>query len=239
MQEKHNEHWKIADLPWDRFDASQVDPEILKIIKAASLVEYNAVDYASYLKNVFSEDAAFRQDIENWAAEETQHGEALGQWAVRADPSFDFSAAFARYTAGYRIDTQKTHSVRGSKTGEMIARCIVESGTSSYYTMLSDATAEPVLKALCRHIAADEYRHYQLFHDYLNVYSQQENLGRRARLKIGLSRVIESEDDELAYAYFAANAPVSVPYKRAPNTSSLWCVPFRFINLNISNAWSR
>ena len=36
-------HWKIADLPWAQFDPALVDAEILKIVKAAALVEYNAL----------------------------------------------------------------------------------------------------------------------------------------------------------------------------------------------------
>ena len=46
-------NWTLETISWDRFDASKVDPEILRNIKAAALVEYNAPDYVSYLKRVF------------------------------------------------------------------------------------------------------------------------------------------------------------------------------------------
>ncbi|MGB9154030.1 MAG: ferritin-like domain-containing protein [Alphaproteobacteria bacterium] len=220
MYKEHNKAWKTTDLPWHLFDANKIDADILKIVKAAALVEYNASDYATYLGNVFPDDDAFRQDMLVWSAEETQHGTALGAWAERADPGFDFKSAFARYTAGYRINVDAETSIRGSKMGELIARCIVETGTSSYYTALADATDEPVLKALCRRIAADELRHYQLFHSYLKRYAAQEELGRLARLRIGLSRVQESEDDELAFAYYAANTPPDAPYDRPTYTSA-------------------
>jgi len=214
------QHWAITDLPWASFDPTKVDADLLKIIKAAALVEYNACDYATYLTNVFPHDAVFRQDIENWAIEETQHGQALGMWAEKADPSFDFKAAFERYKAGYHIDINAASSIRGSQTGELIARCIVETGTSSYYDVLGGAAQEPVLKALCRHIVADELRHYKLFHSYLKHYIAKEELGRLKRLRIGLSRIGESEDDELAYAYFAANAPADAIYDRPTYTSA-------------------
>ena len=212
--------WTVNDLPWDEFDASKVDADLLQIVKAAALVEYNASDYAGYLKNVFAGNEVFCRNIEGWAAEETQHGKGLGMWAERADPGFNFKAAFARYVAGYRIDVNATASIRGSQTGELIARCIVETGTSSYYTALADAAEEPVLKALCRQIAADELRHYKLFHSYLKTYSAQEKLGMVARLKIGLGRVQESEDDELAFAFYAANMPAGTPYDRETYTSA-------------------
>jgi rubrerythrin len=221
-------HWKISDLPWDQFDPSKVEPEILKIIKAAALVEVNAHDYATYLCNVFPEDPEFHEVARQWSLEEIQHGEALGQWAQKADPSFNFTSAVARYTAGYRLNVDVDMSIRGSHAGELISRCIVETGTSSYYTALADATEETVLKALCRLIAADEHRHYKLFYDYLKQYLEKDNLSRLQRLKIGLSRIQESEDDELAYAYFAANAPSDAVFEREAYTSAYMIRAYRF-----------
>lgn len=212
--------WNLQDIPWDHFDRSQLDADIVKVVKAAALVEYNAHDYAHYLCNVFPDDPVFQQATKDWSLEEVQHGAALGLWAEKADPSFNFQAAVARYTAGYRINVDAAESVRGSHVGELIARCIVETGTSSYYTVLADATEEPVFRQICRNIAADELRHYKMFYGYLKKYLEREDLSRLERLKIGLSRIQESEDDELAYAYFAANAPADAVYDRPAYTSA-------------------
>ena len=198
--------WTLDDIPWQRFDPSRVDPEILRLVKAASLVEFNGRAYARHLCRVFADDATFQASARNWGEEEEQHGVALARWAALADPDFDFAAAFARFQAGYRIDFDEMFARRGSQAGEMLARCIVETGTSSYYTALREATGEPVLQEICRRIAADELRHYRLFYKNLGVCMGREKLGRWARLKIALARVAESEDDELAYAYYAANA---------------------------------
>ena len=80
---------------------------------------------------------------------------ADGWPAQLADPGWDYRAAFARYKAGFKLPLDATRSVRGSRTGELIARCMVETGTSSYYTALADASQEPVLQQICRLIAAD------------------------------------------------------------------------------------
>ena len=149
-----------------------------------------------------------------WVDEEIQHGMALGRWAQLADPSWDFDAAFARFRAGYQLPLDATASVRGSQAGEMMARCIVETGTSSYYSALKDATEEPVLKQICAKIAADEFRHYKLFYEHMRRCLERDRLGRWARLRVGWSRIAESEDDELAYAYYAANEPDGAAYDR-------------------------
>lgn len=198
-------HWTADDIPWDRFDAAKVDPDILKIVKAASMVEKNGDDYAVYLCNVFSDDPEFQTVARKWAEEEVQHGDVLGRWAEMADGAFDFPACFKSFTDGYKLPLDATKSVRGSRAGELVARCIVEVGTSSYYTALGAATEEPVLKAICQRIAADELRHYKLFYTHLREYLDREDLNQWQRLKVALSRMVETEDDELAYAYYAAN----------------------------------
>ena len=199
--------WTLGDIPWEKFDRSKVDAEIVRLIKAASLVEQNGDDYARYLCGVFADDPLFQSAARDWGAEEIQHGQALGRWAMLADPSFDHAAACARFTAGFRVDLNASASVRGSRAGELIARCIVETGTSSYYTALAEASAEPVLQLICRRIAADELRHYKLFLTHLERYLAQEGLGFWGRLGVALGRIRESEDDELAFAYHAANNP--------------------------------
>jgi hypothetical protein len=199
--------WSLDDIPWRRFDPARLDPAIVALVKAASLVEYNGEVYAHHLCRIFADDPAFQQSARQWGAEEVQHGAALARWAALADPGFDFDSAFARFTDGYRIDFDSARSRRGSRAGEMVARCIVETGTSSYYTALGEAAQEPVLTEICRRIAADELRHYRLFYKTLRACLARERLGRWARLKLALGRLAESGDDELAYAYYAANEP--------------------------------
>ena len=206
-------HWHIDQVAWDQFEPAKVDPAIIPLVKAAAMVERNGRDYAVYLARVFNDDPAFQSAADYWAEEEVQHGDALARWASLADPSWNYEQAFERYRNGYKIELDVSDSIRGSRTGELVARCMVETGTSSYYTALAEATAEPVLKHVCKLIAADEYRHFKLFYDHMKRYLARERIGVVRRLRIALSRIGESEDDELAYAYYCGNDPESVPYE--------------------------
>lgn len=218
--------WSAEDIPWQDFDPDKVDPDVLKIIKAASMVEKNAGDYAHYLCNVFHDDPEFQAAVRGWALEEVQHGDVLARWAELADSGFDFQDRFKRFTEGYRLPLDATASVRGSRAGELVARCIVEVGTSSYYSALGSATDEPVLKAICRRIAADELRHYKLFYTHLGRYLDREGLGVWGRIRVALTRLGESEDDELGYAYYAANDD-GEPYDRRRNIAAYGHRAFR------------
>jgi hypothetical protein len=206
--------WTLDDIPWGDFRADRVDPELLKIVKAAALVEFNGEDYGRYLCGVFAGDDLMIRAARHWALEEVQHGEALARWAKLADPAWEFERAVARFRAGFRVDVEAGESIRGTRAGELVARCMVETGTNSYYTALANAADEPVLSEICGRIAADELRHYNMFFLHLKRWLERDGIGGWQRLKIGLARVSESEDDELAFAYFAANAPEDAAYDR-------------------------
>lgn len=197
-------HWTLDDIDWSAFDRSRVRPELIALAKSACMVEHNSRDYDRYLCEVFAGDDEFQDAAHRWADEEIQHGQALRKWAELADPQFDFDRSFQTFTDGYKLPAGLKESVRGSRCGELIARCVVESGTSTYYTAIMEYADEPVLKSICAKIAADELRHYKLFYDFLKRYLKKENIGRLKRFAVALGRIAESEDDELSYAFYTA-----------------------------------
>ncbi|MBL9098503.1 MAG: ferritin-like domain-containing protein [Alphaproteobacteria bacterium] len=209
------DHWTLDTIAWDKFDRSKLNPEMVRLVKAASLVEYNAKDYVDYLRNVFKGEPEMMAHLERWGVEEVQHGAALGRWAEMADPTFKFDKAFERFRKVYRPEhfIHADGSVRGSRVGELIARCVVECGTSSSYTALRDASEEPVLKQIAGLIAADEFAHYRLFYRLMDVQPEKKP-GFWRRLYIAATRISESTDDELASAYYSANFPEGAPYDR-------------------------
>lgn len=220
-------HWSLDDIPWQRFKRDLVDPDMLAVVKASSLVEHNAGDYAAYLRSVFAQDAAFQSETYRWSGEEVQHGEALGRWAQMADPGFDFAACCRRFRDGYRVPVDATVSVRGSAAAELVARCVVESGTSSFYSAMRDATQEPVLKAICHRIAGDEFRHYKMFFDALRRHRQREGQSRLRDAVVAVRRYREIDDDELAMAFHCANS-ADAPYDRRRASDAYFGRAFRY-----------
>jgi rubrerythrin len=200
-----SKHWNIEDISWQQFRPDLVDPGLLKLIKTASVVEENAPAYAEHLARLFPHDQVMQDQFRVWAKEEVQHGETLGRWAEIADPSFNFRESFEAFQQGYQIPNNEDQSLRGSLTGEMIARCVVETGTSTYYTALGQSAQEPVLKEICRRIAADEFRHYKLFYKTMKECKKQENSNLVKRLWAAIDRISEVDDEEMTFAYHATN----------------------------------
>lgn len=197
--------WSLDTLNWSAFDASKVDTKLLALAKTASLVEANAADYVIYLRNVFAGEADFILLIDQWGAEERLHGEALGRWAELADPDFNFAQALSDFRSGYQLNLNLDGSIRGSRAAELIARQVVETGTSSFYSAIRDACHEPLLKDIAARIARDEYFHFQLFRKHFAHHEHATRMSLWAKLKVAMTRFNEAEDDELGYAYFAAN----------------------------------
>ena len=197
--------WTADDIPWEGFLPKKLNPDHLMLVKAAALTEFNAASYTTYLKNVFADDADIAAVDSEWQLEEEQHGRMLGRYAEMADPGFKFATAFENFRTGYVIPVDVTHSVRGSRVGELLARCVVETGTSSFYSAIREASQEPVLRELCRRIAGDEFRHYRMFLEAMAQYQKTERLSLLGRLRVAAGRVKESDDDELAFAWHCGN----------------------------------
>jgi rubrerythrin len=217
--------WTLSDLAWREFRPERIDQRSLQLAKSACLVEFNGHDYARYLVDVFSDDAEMRALAERWGEEERMHGMALRAWCERADPAFDFQSASRRFSEKITLPSKSARSVRGSRTGEMIARCVVECGTSFYYSSLRDAVREPVLRDICGRIARDEFRHFRLFFSQLERWQRIERLSVLQRAKVLFSRLMEGEDDELAYAWHCANGSGAYSRRRSTCVFVAMCSP--------------
>ena len=205
--------WTLENINWKAFQKDKVDINLLKIVRAASMVEYRSSDYVLYLKQIFNDDKNFIKLIEKWGSEEKLHGTALAKWLSLADPSFNFKKSYDEFYKNYSIDISASQSLRGSRAGELLSRCVVEIGTSSFYSAISDNSHEPVLREICLLIARDEFAHYSLFRRGMKVYQQNDKINLKERVVIALGRVFEATDDELASAFYFGNQ-LNGPYSR-------------------------
>lgn len=201
--------WNLDSIPWDQFDPSLVDPELLALARGACLVEFNADAYGDYLCRVFRDDPELQARVRRWSEEEKIHGLALKKWVELADSGFDFERSLELFCAVYQqLPEEGEESVRGSRARELVARCIVECGTTSFYAALRDASEEPVFRQICHRISQDEVLHFKLFRVALDRrYGPEEKLGVLSRLRVVVGRMLETTDEELTFAYRAGNFP--------------------------------
>lgn len=173
-------HWSLDDIPWRdiRRDAVDRSEALFYMVAAASLMESATDLYTANLIDYFAGDAEVTGWLEDyWLPEELQHGRALRRYVETAWPDFPWVRVRAGFVEEFRpFCDEALERARGL---EMASRCVVETGTASFYTCLSRASPEPVLALLTRRIAEDEVRHYKHFYRFFRKYREIERPRRR------------------------------------------------------------
>jgi hypothetical protein len=216
--------WSIEDIPYGTLAPRQQaggdargDDRLFYLVASASFIEITSHLYSHNLIDYFRGDAEVTGWLEReWEPEEMQHGAALKRYVQTAWPDFDWDAAYKSFLELY-TPLCKPERLAETKTLEMAARCVVETGTASFYRTLSSLSAdEPVLARLASSISADEVRHYKHFYKFFLRYREIDKTSRTAVARALWSRVVdvEAEDAFCAYkALFLARHPGVEPTK--------------------------
>ncbi|WP_205735991.1 ferritin-like domain-containing protein [Acidiferrobacter sp. SPIII_3] len=194
--------WSPDDIPYDQVDRAMIadDRDWFYLLAASSFVEILSDLYARNLGDYYAgDDETCAWLAHKWGPEEVQHGEALKRYVLSVWPDFDWQRGFDGFRADYAPYCE-TARLGPTRTLEMAARCVVETGTSSFYGMLRHASPEPVLAALAGHIRDDEIGHYKGFYRIYRDYQGREPHSRWRVAREIWRRVaeIDSEDAYLA-----------------------------------------
>jgi hypothetical protein len=204
--------WSIDDIPWHALARERVqgDQRLFEVVTSASFIEITSDRYTRTLVEFFAGDDEVGEWLErHWQNEELQHGRALKRYVETAWPEFDWDAGYRLFLADYG-PTCTVERLADTRALEMASRCVVETGTATFYRALSELSPEPVLKRLAGEISADEVRHYKHFHRYFLRYRESERPSRLAILRTLFNRAsdVEAEDAYCAYkAVFAVRYP--------------------------------
>ena len=197
--------WSVEDIPYHALvhDRVEGDRRLFYILASASFIESASNIYTGNLVQFFHDDDEIVDWLKrHWEPEELQHGAALQRYVRTAWPDFDWGAAYRTFLGEY-MPLCAVERLAATRALEMAARCVVETGTASFYRMLSDLTEEPVLKDLAARISADEVRHYKHFYRWFRRYRALERPSRLAVLRTLWSRSAEVESEDALCAYKA------------------------------------
>ena len=189
--------WTLADIPWDQVDHERArnDPTAYYVVTAASFVETAADLYTSNLVEHFPDPEAKHWLINYWQPEELQHGRALRTYVETVWPELDWTRHYNDFLTEYAL-LCTTEELEASHALEMVARCVVETGTSTFYTTLHNIMDEPVLKTLTGLIRQDEVSHYNHFRHFFESYQKRERIGRIGVIRSLFRRYTEVENED-------------------------------------------
>jgi hypothetical protein len=194
--------WTIDAIDWTRLEPERArsDAMLYYLVAAGSFIETGADLYSANLAGHFSDPALRRWLAERWEPEELQHGRALRRYVEAVWPELDWQRGYEAFIAEYApLCTLERLEQRPAL--ELAARCVVETGTATFYTALHRRAEEPVLKELTDRIRQDEVRHYTRFREFLDEHRRRDAVGR-ARLLLALYRRAAAGQNEDAYLGF-------------------------------------
>ena len=171
------------------------------VLASASFIEATSDLYARNLAEFLSGDAeAIAWLVKCWQRDELGHGAALKCYVTTAWPSFDWESTYDAFSAEYR-EMPSVYQLAATPAREMLTRCVVETGTTTFYRMINASTTEPVLRQMALAIAAEEVRHYKHFYRYFMRFQAEERLSRGAVLRAIWNRAAEIHADDSFIAF--------------------------------------
>lgn len=202
--------WSLDDLDFATIDVARMRgrEDLCMLVCSASFVESTSATYAHNLVERFADDAELcAWLIEHWTPEELQHGLALKTYVRAVWPGFDWDAAYASFLAEY-AQLCTCAALEPTKARELVARCMVEMGTTTFYQALGALCDDAVLRDLCGRIRADEVRHYKVFLRHFRRYQRLEHLHRPQMLAALWRRIAElrRSDVEIALHHVVAGS---------------------------------
>ncbi|WP_034298138.1 ferritin-like domain-containing protein [Herbaspirillum sp. RV1423] len=196
--EQYQPRWRIADLDFSRIDLQRVrdDEYTFYLVACASFVESGSDLYTHNLVDFFHDNEQVVAWLRGqWELEELQHGAALRAYVAHVWPEFDWQSAYDSFLGEYAAYC-KVELLEPTKALEMAARCVVETGTATYYRALSRSTKEPMLRDLAARISNDEVNHYKHFYHYFRQYREREGVGRSRVLATLSRRTLEMRNED-------------------------------------------
>jgi len=161
----NHRRWSLNDIPFNAIDVTAVraDEFLFITLASASFVEILAQIYSANLIEHFVGNTDITDWLKtHWQPEEIQHGQALKTYVNAVWPEFAWEQGHAHFRDEYtRCCT--VEQLEPQRALELIARCVVETGTSTFYRALYNYTNEPVLRGLLKKIKTDEAAHYNFF----------------------------------------------------------------------------
>jgi rubrerythrin len=214
---RSRQEWRLEDISFDAIDTASIrnDEFLFLMLASASFVEILAETYSGNLIEHFQGDDKVTDWLRTyWQKEENQHGRALKAYVQTVWPEFDWEGAHRGFTQEYTA-LCTVEQLEARPALELVARCVVETGTSTLYSAVGDYVKEPVLAQLLNHIKSDEVSHYAHFRQHFERYNAVEQHGVFAVIGTIWRRLREigGEDSYIAFKHVYAGRHPDRPFR--------------------------
>ncbi len=202
--------WDYKKIDYESIDAKGLKDNkfLFDIVSTASFIEITSNVYEKNLAEFYKEDEELTKWLRNtWEPEEIQHGKSLRKYIKTIWKDFDWDKAYENFKKEY-VPLCKLEYLQESEAREMLARMVVETGTSTFYKALSKYAKDlndPILEQLSINISKDEIYHFEIFEEAFKKYSKKENISKADIIKILYARLKEANSEDVKIAFNSIN----------------------------------
>ncbi len=202
--------WNYKDIKYDKIDKSLIEDNnfLFNLLTIASFIEITSDVYDKNLSIYYKDNEEVVEWLNNtWKIEEIQHGKALKEYINYVWSNFDWEKSYKNFLKGY-IPLCKVDNLEDTKAKEMLARMVVETGTSTAYKAIAAYAKdlnEPILEQIAKNISKDEVYHYEKFEEIFKYYKDKEKLKNSEIVKILYKRAKDINNEDIKIAYEAIN----------------------------------
>lgn len=205
--------WHVDEIDYAGIDLARIQDQedLFYLVASASFIETGSDMYTRNLVRHYADYPEVAHWLQqHWEPEELQHGLALRRYVEAVWPEFPWQEAFDAFFAEYGALCTDEELER-DRTLELVARCVVETGTTTYYHTMRDLAAEPVLADLANRIRGDEVQHYKYFLQYFRKLQASQPAGPSrlhiARVLYQRLREIKDSDSDVALRHVWQHRP--------------------------------
>ncbi len=206
--------WDYKKIDYNSIESKKISENkiLFQLVTIASFIEITSDLYEKNLAEFYTGDIFTVNWLANtWEPEEIQHGKALKKYIQTVWPLFDWENAYNNFRNEYAA-LCTIDEFQPTRAREMLARMVVETGTSTFYKALhryAEELGEPILAKIATNISKDEVYHYDMFEEVFKKYNQEEKLSRGDITKIIYARLKEANDEDVSIAFKHINADAS------------------------------
>lgn len=172
--------WNMeSDIPWDKFDASQLTDEQAQTIRMNAITEWSALPATEMFLRDNHGDSDFSAFMSVWFFEEQKHSLVLMEYLRRFKPEFVPTEA--------ELDNVRFEFDPAPALETLMMHFCGEIRLNHWYRCASDWHTEPVIKQIYKIISQDEARHGGAYLRYMKkALAVSGDHARAAFAKIGV-----------------------------------------------------
>jgi hypothetical protein len=203
--------WDQTEIKYDLIKKDLIKDDVLVAtwLIIASFIETTAKYGLVELRNSYKSKPEIAGWVHHiWGPEEVHHGSSLMEYIDNVWPEYNIKKCYEEFDKEY-LSIMGYHEFDGNDLVGIFVHCLVEIGTTTFYSTLASKIDEPVLKSILLNSREDEIRHFKYFYKFLGEYTKNKKVSVFKFIIILFKIMIKHKNDSISIAHKYAHKSIN------------------------------